>query len=83
MLAVKSTAANAQERSQVRSLAQDVPHGTKDTVTLAWVDQGKTGQDAKPAARNDEMLCSASGGKTRQAVLSCWRAVGRLRAGPA
>ena len=38
--AVKGTAANAQERTQVRSLAQDVQHVTGDTVTLAFVDQG-------------------------------------------
>ena len=45
---VKGTAANADERAQLRSLAQDVAHGTGDTVTLAC---GALGYQAR--ARDD------------------------------
>ena len=55
LLAVKVATANAQERTQVRSLAQDVPHGTGERVTLACVAQGYPGQDAVAAARDDRM----------------------------
>ena len=45
VLAVQITAANAQERAQVHSLAQDVQHVTGESVTLAFADQGYTGQE--------------------------------------
>lgn len=50
LLAVQVTPANEQERAQVRSLAQEVQHVTGQTVKVAFVDQGYTGQDAADAA---------------------------------
>ena len=71
--AVKVTAANAQDRAQVRSLAQDVPHGTGETVTLADVDQGDPGQEAAQAAQDDGMHLHVIRRKdaTRGVVLPC------------
>jgi transposase len=48
LLAVRVTAASEQERSQVFDLAADVQAATGQTVTLAFVDQGYTGD--QPAA---------------------------------
>jgi transposase len=48
LLAVQVTAANEQDRAQVRALAQAVQAATGETVELAYVDQGYTG--AQPAA---------------------------------
>jgi transposase len=48
LLAVKVTAANEQDRAQVKELAQAVQAATGEKVQLAYVDQGYTG--AQPAA---------------------------------
>ncbi len=48
LLALRVTAADAQERDQVAALAQEVQAVTGDTVELAYVDQGYTGE--RPAA---------------------------------
>ena len=41
LLVVQVRAANAQERAQVRSLAQEVLHVPRESlITLAFVDQG-------------------------------------------
>jgi transposase len=48
LLAVKVTAANEQDRAQVKELAQAVQAATEENVQLASVDQGYTG--AQPAA---------------------------------
>ena len=48
LLAVKVTAANEQDRGQVKELAQAVQEATGDNVQLAYVDQGYTGE--QPAA---------------------------------
>ncbi len=53
LLAVQVTPANEQERAQVRSLAQEVQHVTGDTVTVAFVDQGYTGQEPAQAAQEE------------------------------
>jgi len=53
LLAVQVTPANEQERAQVRSLAQEVQHVTGETVKVAFVDQGYTGQEAADAAREE------------------------------
>ena len=37
----------------MRSLAQEVQHVTGETVKLAFVDQGYTGQEAAEAAREE------------------------------
>ena len=50
---MQGTAASAQEGALGRSLAQDALRGTEETATLAFVDQGYPGQDARPAARDD------------------------------
>jgi transposase len=48
LLAVKVTAANEQDRAQVKALAQAVQLATGEHVQLAYVDQGYTGE--QPAA---------------------------------
>lgn len=50
LLALKVTAANEQERAQVAELAAQVQKVTGGTVTLAYVDQGYTGEDATQQA---------------------------------
>src|SRR5688500_18112377 len=46
LLAVVVTPANAQDRAQVAALAASVQDVTGETVTLAYVDQGYTGEQA-------------------------------------
>lgn len=49
-LALVVMPANAQDRAQVEALAAKVQAATGDTVELAYVDQGYTGEDAAAAA---------------------------------
>jgi transposase len=51
LLALKVTAANEQEREQVAELAARVQAVTGGTVTLAYVDQGYTGDNAAQQAQ--------------------------------
>jgi transposase len=51
LLAVKVTAASEQERAQVADLAGAVQEATGQTVTLAYVDQGYTGDQPAADAR--------------------------------
>jgi hypothetical protein len=44
LLALKITPANEQERAQVADLARDVQEATGENVSIAYVDQGCTGQ---------------------------------------
>lgn len=48
LLALHVTAADEQDRSQVKKLAKEIQKATGDSVELAYVDQGYTGQ--RPAA---------------------------------
>jgi transposase len=50
LLAARVTPANAQERAQVEALAKEVQEVTGNTVELAFVDQGDTGEDPAAAA---------------------------------
>jgi transposase len=50
LLALHVTAADEQDRAQVERLAEQVQQITGDTVELAYVDQGYTGEAAKQAA---------------------------------
>jgi transposase len=53
LIALTVTPASEQERAQVDALCQQVQHATGQTVTLAWVDQGYTGEQARSdAAQN-------------------------------
>jgi transposase len=57
LLAVKVTAANEQDRAQVKELAQAVQAATGENVQLAYVDQGYTGeQPAADAAKHGMKL---------------------------
>lgn len=79
LLAVQVTPANEQERVQIRSLAQEVQHLTVETVKIAFVDQGYTGQE--PAqARRKALSCTSSSCKKQRKALSCCRAAGSLSA---
>ena len=51
LLALKVTPANEQERDQVDQLAQEIQEVTDESVNLAYVDQGYTGERAAEAAR--------------------------------
>lgn len=51
LLAVHVTPANEQERAQVAELAAQVQEATEQHVTLAYVDQGYTGEAPAEAAR--------------------------------
>ena len=51
LLALKVTAANEQDRAQVKELAQAVQAATGQNVQLAYVDQGYTGEDPAQAAK--------------------------------
>lgn len=51
LLALHGTPADAQDRAQVDALAAAVQEVTGDTVEIAYVDQGYTGQDAAAAAQ--------------------------------
>jgi transposase len=50
LLALHVTAANEQDRAQVAELAQQVQAATGETVEIAFVDQGYTGETAAEAA---------------------------------
>jgi transposase len=50
LLALRVTPANAQERAQVADLADAVQDATGNTVEVAFVDQGYTGDDPAEAA---------------------------------
>jgi transposase len=50
LLALKVTPANEQERAQVADLARDIQEATGQNVSLAYVDQGYTGEDAAQQA---------------------------------
>lgn len=50
LLALHVTPANAQDRDQVAQVAAAVQEATGETVTLAFVDQGYTGQTPRQAA---------------------------------
>ncbi|MFN8665490.1 MAG: IS5 family transposase [Thermomicrobiales bacterium] len=50
LLALHVTPANAQDREQIAALAQAVQVATGQTVEVAYVDQGYTGQAAREAA---------------------------------
>jgi transposase len=51
LLALRVTPANEQERAQVAQLAQAVQEVTADSVEVAFVDQGYTGQEAAETAQ--------------------------------
>ena len=50
LLALHVTSANEQDREQVEKLSRRVQEVTGETVELAWVDQGYTGEKAAAAA---------------------------------
>lgn len=50
-LALHVTAADQQDRQQVELLAKEIQHVTDNSVTLAYVDQGYTGETAEQAAK--------------------------------
>jgi transposase len=57
LLAIKVTAANEQDRAQVKELAQAAQAATGENVQLAYVDQGYTGeQPARDAAQHGMKL---------------------------
>ena len=57
LLALKVTAANEQERSQVADLVEEVQKATGEKVEVAFVDQGYTGEEpAEQAARQGVRL---------------------------
>ena len=55
LLALHVTPANVQERTRVGHLAKQVQHVTGDSVALAYVDQGYTGEQAAQDAEAQHM----------------------------
>lgn len=55
LLALRVTPANEQDRAQVEALAGRVREVTRQSVELAYVDQGYTGEDPARAARGQGM----------------------------
>jgi transposase len=55
LLALYMTAADEQDRTQVAHLAQEVPQSTGQTIEIAFVDQGFTGDDATQAAAEQDI----------------------------
>jgi len=55
LLALHVTPASSQDRAQVAELAAAVQDATGDTVTLAYVDQGYTGDEPRQAAADHGM----------------------------
>ena len=58
LLAVVVTPAGAQDRAQVGRLAEAVQRVTGASVSLAWVDQGYTGDEAREAAAEHRIALS-------------------------
>ncbi len=58
LLALVVTPANEQERDQVEELSRQVQAVTGKSVTLSWVDQGYTGEDAEAAAKKQRQRSS-------------------------
>lgn len=58
VLAIHITPANAQDRAQVAELAAAVQEATEQTVTLAYVDQGYTGDTPQQAAADQGITLS-------------------------
>lgn len=51
LLALKVTAANEDDRTQVEALSEELQEATGESVEIAYVDQGYTGEDAAEQAR--------------------------------
>ena len=51
LLALQVTAANQDDRTQVEALSQEVQQVTGENVTLAYVDQGYSGDNAREAGQ--------------------------------
>src|SRR5512133_168175 len=60
LLALLVTPANEQDRDQVQQLAQKVQEITGDTVEVAFVDAGYTGEKAKQAAEGEGIRLEVS-----------------------
>ena len=70
LLAIKGTAADAQERAQLRFLAQDVLHVTRETLTLACVAQvSRPGRETCDAGRRDANAAHQAGRREKQRYL--------------
>jgi transposase len=55
LLALRTTAASEQDRAQVGQLAAATQEATGQSVKLAYVDQGHTGEEPAQAARNNDI----------------------------
>ncbi len=72
LLALHVTAADEQDRAQVDQLAQAVQETTGQTVEVAFVDQGYTGDDAAQIPLNRAFAWKSSSCPTpREALCSC------------
>jgi hypothetical protein len=61
-LALKVTAANEQGRAQVADLVEEVQQATGESVEVAFVDQGYTGEEpAEQAAKRGIRLTAETG----------------------
>jgi transposase len=73
LLALHVTPADEQDRAQVGELAGQVQQITGESVTLAYVDQGYTGEAAQEAAAEHSIQLQVSSTPRPNVVLSCCR----------
>lgn len=71
LLALCVTAANEQDRAQVAELAERVQSETGETVEIACVDQGCTGENAADAANMESGSKSSNSRRRNEALCFC------------
>src|SRR5215213_8194991 len=77
LLALHVRAANEQEREHVGKLAETVQEATEESVELAYVDQGYTGERPATEAKTHDMRLEVVKHEEAKRGFSCsWRAAG-------
>jgi transposase len=71
LLALHVTPADVGDRAAVKRLAADIQDATGDSVKLAYVDQGYTGETAADAAATEGIALHVVNCRRQSAVLSC------------
>ena len=76
LLTLLVTPANEQDRAQVAQLAKQVQEVTGESVEVAFVDQGYTGQTAAEDAQNRVFALKSSNFPMPNSALCSYRVVG-------
>ncbi len=72
LLALHVTPASAEDRGAVGKLAKEIQVVTEDSVEIAWVNQGYTGERAREAAARHTASPSRSSNCHRPSAASCF-----------